>query len=200
MAYSDFTPKDIQAKLHLRIYEADALFGDVPSVQPSGLLKELLNEHIPLATFIATEKARSELLIAPVLVEVRRLLRREVSLFSGVSLTVDAEQGLTGICDFLFTRSPQFIVAAPVVAVVEAKNENIVSGLGQCAAELVAAQRLNQHEGYAQERLYGCVTSGTVWKFLYLHGTNLAIDRDEYTIQQPGNILGIFQWMLQSPP
>jgi hypothetical protein len=53
-----------------------------------------------LALNINTEKARSELIIAPLLVELRRLLNREISLFSGIDFTVDENQNLNGFCDF----------------------------------------------------------------------------------------------------
>ena len=43
-----------------------------------------------------TEKARSELIIAPILMEAIRLARPPVSLFSGAAFDVDKEQGLNG--------------------------------------------------------------------------------------------------------
>ena len=44
---------------------------------------------------------------------------------------MDFEKGLRGTCDFLLSLSPlQLTVQAPVVAIVEAKNNNIKSGLG----------------------------------------------------------------------
>ena len=40
----------------------------------SDLLRQTLQENVPLALDISTEKARSEFIIAPVLLEVRRQL------------------------------------------------------------------------------------------------------------------------------
>lgn len=41
-------------------------------------------------------------------------------------------QGLRGVCDFLLSVSPlQWALEAPVVAVVEAKNENMKPGAGK---------------------------------------------------------------------
>ncbi len=63
---------------------------------------------------------------------------------------VDQAQGLTGFCDYLIARSAKiYYVEAPVVAVVEAKREDIVGGLGQCAAEMVAIQIFNERGGEA---------------------------------------------------
>ena len=99
-----------------------------PSRNKSALpvLQAILEENIPLALAIATEKARSELLIAPVLVEVRKVVQHRISLFSGVDFNVDEQQGLNGICDFIIARSPeQYMVNAPVIMLVEAKNEDL---------------------------------------------------------------------------
>ena len=85
---------------------------------------------------------------APVLVEVRRQSQRRISLFSWVECTVDVAQGLHGVCDFLLSLSPlQLTIQAPVVAVVEAKNENMKAGIAQCTAEMLAAQKFNTLRG-----------------------------------------------------
>ena len=62
---------------------------------------------------------------------------------------------------------------SPVLMLVEAKNENIKAGLGQCAAEMIAAQILNVKSGLESQAVYGCVTTGTDWKFLELSDRTL---------------------------
>ena len=174
------------------------VFAQAASVTPSALLRETLTDSVPLALDISTEKARLEFIIAPVLAEVRRLGGGSISLFSGVDFTVDAEVGLGGMCDYLFSLSPlQLIVQAPVLAVVEAKNDNIKSGLGQCVAEMLAAQRFNAGRGLELPHLYGVVTTGSAWKFLRLSGSNVVVDEAEYYIHQPEMILGILVFMVQ---
>lgn len=131
MAYSDFTLQEAAQRFQLVIQEHDTPFATVPDIGPGEFLHTLLEENVPLALALSTEKARSELIIAPVLVEVRKLARRRISLFSGVDFPVDAAQGLTGGCDFLVAQSSeQFFVRAPVVMIVEANNENFTVGLG----------------------------------------------------------------------
>ena len=174
------------------------VFAQAASVTPSALLRETLTDSVPLALDISTEKARSEFIIAPVLAEVRRLGGGSISFFSGVDFTVDPEVGLGGMCDYLFSLSPlQLIVQAPVLAVVEAKNDNIKSGLGQCVAEMLAAQRFNAGRGLELPHLYGVVTTGSAWKFLRLSGSNVVVDEAEYYIHQPEMILGILVFMVQ---
>lgn len=90
---------------------------------PSALLQETLRYNVPIASAMGTEKARSELIIAPVLLELKRVARPDISLFSGVELTVDPNVGLAGICDSLISASPeQFFVEAPLVSMVPPKR------------------------------------------------------------------------------
>ena len=110
----------------------------------------------------------------------------------GVTFEVDKAQGLSGYCDYLITRSPEyFYVQAPVLAVVEAKREDVLGGLGQCAAEMVAIRLFNERDGTPQAAVFGCVTSGNIWRFLKLDGPTLFIDQPEYYLQDVGKILGI---------
>lgn len=200
MAYSDFRLPDVLDRFGLVTREAAGLFADRPRIAPSPLLVETLRYNVPLASSIGNEKARSELIIAPVLVELKRVHQPAVGLFSGVELAVDAAAGLTGTCDFLLSLTPeQLFVKAPIMALVEAKKEDMFVGLGQCAAEMVAARIFNERAGNAIETVYGAVTTGTAWKFLSLSGSTLSIDLNEYSIHEPDRILGILSSMA-SPP
>ena len=199
MAYSNFTLAKVKEDFGLTVDETQNLFADVEGVKPSDILSVTLQEYIPLATAIGTEKARSEFLIAPILSEVRRQLNYQISLFSGTDFNVDFDKGLIGYCDFLLSASrEQFFISAPVITIVEAKNENIIGGLGQCVAEMVAAQIFNQRKGIDIPVIYGVVTSGTAWRFLTLHETDVCIDLVEYYINQVDKILGIFLKPIQA--
>ena len=193
MAYSDFDLKKVQKDFGVRIDEEANLFADVMPVPPSPILANTLGETAPLATAINTEKARSELLIIPVLLDLWRQAQAQISLFLGIEFTVDAERGLTGYCDYILSRSKaQLTLNEPVVMIVEAKNENIKGGLGQCVAEMIAAQIFNAREGNAIETIYGAVTTGEIWKFLTLIGAITSIDlSDYYIVRDVDKILGI---------
>lgn len=198
MAYNNFTLDMLIQQFGLRVVSQADVFAQAAPVAPSALLRETLVDSVPLALDISTEKARSEFIIAPMLAEARRHFGGSISLFSGVDFTVDAEAGLGGVCDYLLSLSPlQLVVQAPIVAVVEAKNENIKAGLGQCVAEMLAAQRFNARRGAALPHLYGVVTTGSAWKFLRLSGADVTVDEAEYYIGQPEMILGILIFMVQ---
>ncbi len=192
MAYSDFSLPDVLKTFALSLEEQTDLFGSVPEAPISNALRQLLDETVPYALATNTEKGRSELIVAPLLLELRRLRKREITFFSGVDFNVDPDKGLRGTCDFLITRSPEMLfVRAPVVTIVEAKNESIKGGLGQCVAEMVAARRFNEKEGTGITTVYGAVTTGSSWKFMQLDGTTVSIDLPEYHINTVGKILGI---------
>lgn len=204
MAYSDFTLATVQAAFDLTIEERHRLFVEIDRVQPSERLLTDLNENKPLAIAINSEKARSEFLIAPILAEVRRRANGQASLFSGVEFSVVPGQGLKGYCDYILSRSSeQYYITAPVTIIIEAKNENIVAGLGQCIAAMVAAQIFNQRAEESTQSIltiYGVVTTGTNWKFITLRDRLVNIDVDEYYINQIDTILAILLQPLQPDP
>lgn len=199
MSYSDFTLKDIKNRFNITVEEDTSLWAGIKPCPPPGWLVRLLDNWIPLAHAISTEKARSEFIIAPVLAGVKELSIGKSSLFSGISFNVDQAQGLNGTCDFILSRSPeQLDLSVPIVIIVEAKNENMGTGLPQCMAEMIAASLFNEREGQPIWPLYGCVTTGSQWKFLqYNPDKRIAVDRDDYFIRQLDEILGIFLTFLR---
>ncbi|MFM9264012.1 hypothetical protein [Tychonema sp. BBK16] len=192
MPYSQFSVEQIKTNFGITLTRTVDLFADIPEIEPSSFLKETLQFNLPLALEINSEKARSELIVAPILVEIKKLLPERMSLFSGREFNVDAARGLSGYCDFLISRSPeQLVIESPVIALVEAKNDNIQSGLGQCMAETIAAQIFNQRQENDIQTIYGVVTTGSIWKFFKLEGIAIEIDTSEYFINNVGKILGI---------
>jgi hypothetical protein len=192
MAYSDFTLEKVKQNFQINTIEASDIFAQVADLECSQLLKEILQYNVPIATASNSKKARSEMIIAPILLELRRQLNDQVNLFSGVEFNVDAAQGLNGICDFIITNSTErLIITAPVVVIVEANKENIFAGLGQCIAEMLAAQILNERSGNERVPIYGTVTTGSIWQFLKLSGQEIQIDLSEYYLKDVNKILGI---------
>jgi len=192
MAYSDFTLSDIKEKFQIVTEEQVDIFPNIEEEKISDYLNETLKENIPLALAIHTEKARSEMIVTPILIEIRKILNHRISLFSGVEFNVDKEKGLNGICDYLISLSKeQLYVTSPVISVVEAKNDNIKSGLAQCSAEMIASQIFNEQKQDRIDTIYGIVTTGSIWKFLKLDGKTLYIDIKEYYLEQLGKIMGI---------
>ncbi len=163
------------------------------------MLIEFLPESVPLASATGSEKALSEGIIYPILLEVRRILGNKVSLFSGEDFTVDESVGLNGVCDFLISRSPELLeIEAPAVVVVEAKRSDLKTGMGQCVAEMIASQRFNEIKGTPINTIYGSVTTGILWRFLRLRGQTVEIDLTNYLLEPVEQIIGFFVWMIQN--
>lgn len=195
MSYSDFDLKTIENQFQLTLIEDRDVFSHLQEITISDLLHTLLKTNVPLAQAIGTEKAKSELIIINIILELKR--QYNIGLFSGIEFNVDKAKGLNGFCDFLITKSPeQLFIKAPVIALVEAKNENIIGGLGQCAAEMIAARIFNTKENQPYDTIYGAVTTGHAWKFLKLEANNLIIDIEDYYIKNPGKILAILATMI----
>ena len=198
MSYSQFTLATVKKAFDLITIEEANLFAKVSKIKCSEYLAEMLQYNVPLALASNTEKARSEMIITPILIEVRKQLNGNCNLFSGVEFEVESDKGLTGYCDFILSDSPEkLFVAAPVIMLVEAKNENIKGGLGQCIAEMVAAQLFNERDGNKIPIIYGAVTIGTIWQFLKLTGKEVAIDLSEYYLTEIEQILGILVTAIQ---
>jgi hypothetical protein len=192
MPYSQFDIQGIRVNFGITILEKVGTFAETPEITSSDFLAETLRFNTPIALAINSEKARSEMIIAPILLELKRLYPEKVSLFSGKDFTVDIEKGLNGFCDFLISRTPeQLTIMSPVIAIVEAKNENIEAGLGQCMAEMIAAQIFNQQRGNQFPQILGAVTTGSSWKFMRLEEQTIEVDLNEYFLTQIGKILGI---------
>jgi hypothetical protein len=198
MSYSQFTLEEIEATFDVTILENMEIFSHIPESDCSDFLKQTLAYNIPLALEIATEKARSEMIVTPILIEIKQQFQSQISLFSGKEFNVDIEKGLVGYCDFLLSKSPsQLIIKSPVAVLVEAKNDNIQSGLGQCIAEMIAAQIFNQRQGNQIPTIYGGVTTGTNWKFMQLTNKIVEVDPNEYFLSNVNKIIGILKSFLE---
>ncbi|MFB2892043.1 hypothetical protein ACE1CI_03750 [Aerosakkonemataceae cyanobacterium BLCC-F50] len=205
MLYSSFTLAKVKKEFGLTTIEAGRFLPEIDPIAPSSRLQAVL-EDLPWAFALAlrsniavgSEKAKSEGIIYPVLQEVRRIVNQQVSLFSGRDFTVDVDKGLTGYLDYLISRSSeQLEIEAPVVIVGEAKRDNLNEGLGQCIAEMVAAQLFNQANQINIPTIYGAVSNGTQWRFLKLEGTTVAIDLMDYALPPVDQILGFLVWMVR---
>ena len=198
MAYSDFSLSQVKKVFGLT-EESVQLFSDVAALEPSSWLQETLSYSLKLALSSSSEKARSEFIIAPILIELERRNPNKLSIYSGEKLDVDEEKGLKGECDFILSKGPvSLTMQTPIISLVEAKKSDIKGGLGQCIAQMLGAERFNALEGTSISAIYGCVTTGEDWQFLKLEGTRVFVDNQRYYINELGKLLGVFQSIVDS--
>jgi hypothetical protein len=198
MAFRDFSFPKVQHDLGLAVHDADLFAAAAPFAVREEFVA-FLQDGVVLAVANSTEKAKSEFIIAPILLELRRSLGYSFSLFSGLEWDVDPSQGLNGYCDFIITKGEsQYVLSAPYVAIAEAKNDIIRTGLGQCIAAMYAAQLCNQQAKVPISTVYGVVSTGSAWKFLQLQGNVVTIDIPEYYVDNLPKIMGILRQIVQS--
>ena len=160
-------------------------------------LQESLAKGRPLA--LGSEKARSEFIVAPILVASRDLSHNRITVYSGQRLDSDPGSGLMGECDFILTLTPPLpIMQAPIVCIVEAKKNDIDLGFGQCAAQMVGAQRLNARDATGVDTIFGCITTGETWQFLQLDHDILMVESQRYYINDVPLLLAVFQAIIAS--
>jgi hypothetical protein len=196
MGYSNFKSLRLTLK-KLNLSETDKnMFPIIAPVQPSDWLLQTLviAKRFPLTN----EKSKSERIISPILAEVAMCFDDKITLFSGEDLPVDASNDLSGECDFFFAKHPRkSVMQAPVITLVEAKDEDFDYGQAQCTAQMYAAMRYNEMEGKPLPFIYGCAVTGDVWKFLRLENNVITVDTEVYYLVQLPQILGIFHQIIK---
>ncbi len=197
MSYSQFTLKEVMEAFQLKGTPESfpVLFPNITAIEPSEHLKNVLqqNKIIPAKS----EKARSETIITPILVEIAQRSNGKFTVLSGERMDVDSSRGLAGECDYIFnTFSVRQVLTEPVFALVEAKKGDIDEGLGQCLAQMIGAKELNQAKDKPIPAIYGCVTNGEIWQFLKLEQDTITIDYDRYYLSEINKLLGIFQYII----
>ena len=142
------------------------------------------------------EKSKSERVVSPILLEVLEQYREQITFFSGEEVNISAEDDLAGPCDFFFALTPpSLLLEAPIISIVEAKDEDLDWGIAQCSAQLYAANLFNQQEGKLIPILYGCATTGTEWVFLKFEDNTFSIDKKPMT--ELSEILGTWHWIIK---
>ena len=192
MSYSNFSLREVKSKFGLS-EQRIVLFeqGIIPQ-KPSAWLLQTLEFNNDAA--LISEKERSELLVSPILTELRQRNNKVFSIYSGANLEADAEQGLNGECDFILTKSPQLIsVESPIFCLVEAKKDDILGAFGQCIAQMVGAKIYNQKDGKNIEIIFGCITTGIDWQLLKLENNIVTIDINLFSIKDLPQLLGVLQ-------
>jgi hypothetical protein len=190
MPYTDFDLATAETRLGVSVRPAD-LFPKLEPVTVPGWLHDQLARGQELA--LLTEKARSEMLIVPILLAAREIAERSFAIFSGQRLDVDPTRGLSGECDFILSQQDAVpVLRAPVMIVLEAKRGDIEGGVGQCVAQMVGARTFNERAGHPA-RVFGCVTTGEDWQFLRLDDSAATYDTTRRYINDLGRLLAVFR-------
>jgi hypothetical protein len=128
---------------------------------------------------VGSEAAKRELMIAPVLHSVLRTADARLN----VEYSLDVNDRLSGVIDYLFRSEQQLIV-------IEAKKGDLEKGFNQLAAEMIAVDVFNENDSPAV--IYGAVSIGEVWRFAVLERAVKRIVKDVHTFRFPEDLEDIF--------
>jgi len=198
MSYSEFSLNRVKKEFNLTEKKIK-LFDSEKQIEATDWLKQTLELSLDLALSSSSEKARSEFIVAPILLELENINNKSFSIFSGENLEADPEKGLNGECDFILSKGPiSSTIQLPIFSLVEAKKNDVKEGLGQCVAQMLGAKIFTKNEGADFSFIYGCVTTGETWQFMKLENEMLFMDTRRYYINELGKLLWIFQHILDS--
>ncbi|RKZ40162.1 MAG: hypothetical protein DRQ49_01015 [Gammaproteobacteria bacterium] len=162
MPFSDFKNiPQVQRKYDIKYRESH--FITIDNFIVSNIFQQEFDFNVKNMDIFSSEAARCEIIIFPILREVYKSYSTKFAIWVQKSLSYDTE--LTGIPDYLVSRKSEYgklLLDYPVLAVVEAKKNDFEQGWGQCLAELVASQKLNDNVDLP---VYGIVTDGKTWEF-----------------------------------
>ncbi|MEY4905131.1 MAG: hypothetical protein RLZZ292_2946 [Bacteroidota bacterium] len=193
MGYSKY--KNIKSVIKKFGLDADFLniFPDIAPKPISPWLAETL--QIAKLMPLTNEKTKSERIVSPVLLDIVRQFTSRLCLFSGEDLVVSPEDDLSGECDFFFSlHAPKPYIDFPIISLVEAKDDDMEWGLGQCAAQVYGAHLYNAAEGKSVPVLYGCATTGKDWQFFRFENNIFYVHHEEMT--DLPQVIGTWHWIL----
>jgi hypothetical protein len=194
MAYSQFNYKRVKAELGIE-NTLQILFEQIEQITPSSWLKETLAHAKEVALF--SEKSRSEGIVFPILLEVKKYYQDTLAIYSGAILNADDTKGLNGECDFILSSGRQnFDLSTPLFCMIEAEDNDIEKNIPQCTAQMEGARIFNANEGKSIDVICGCVTTGTEWQFLKLEHKTCYIDKERYYINDLPTLLGVLHTII----
>ena len=179
MAFSDFQKiSQVQEQFGIK-YTANDFF-KVEAATPSPQFLQELEFSLQHIHVLSSEASRCEAIIFPVLREVYKRYADNYVLYIKEPITYD--ETLNGTPDYLISTKSELgitVVGTPLIMLVEAKKNDFEQEWGQCLAELVAAQKINDNPSFP---VYGIVTDGTLWEFGQLSGDVFTLNRTSVTL------------------
>ena len=194
MAFTDFKSiRQVQEAFNIKYAEANYL--QYEDVEPSKAFLEEFEFSQRHINVLSSEAARCENIIYPILRDVYKNYVDWFSLWSHESISYDAE--LNGTSDYLVSTKSALgktVPGIPILVVVEAKRNDFVTGWGQCLAELVAVQKINNDN---LKPVYGIVTDGTLWQFGKLVEDQFTLSETALTVNELKKVFGAIGYLMR---
>ena len=193
MAFAEFkTIAAVLEKFRIKYQESDFISPTSFEISPAFLADfNFVREHIDIKV---SEYSICENIIYPVLKEVYKKYANAFALWSHKPLNYDSD--LAGTPDYLLATKSELgkvVLGQPLLMVVEAKKNNFEEGWGQCLAEMMMAQKINQDPSFT---VYGIVSDGEVWQFGKLVASDFTEHRTFFTINDLQRLFGAIDFVL----
>ena len=195
MAFSEYKHiAQVQQEYHITYREQHFLVAQAKDPSPKFVDEFVFNlENIDVYT---SEGSRSEMIICPILREVYKHYYQNYALWIQKSIAYD--ERLTGTPDYMIAKRSglgKTVFEFPMIIAVEAKQNDFTKGWGQCAAELVAAQRLNAE---SMRPVYGIVSDGKLWEFGRLRESHFIKESEGFTVDHLGLLFGVLDMLFHA--
>ncbi len=196
MAYSKYTYLRLKTDLGIRIHY-QTLFSHIEAHPPSEWLLQTL--EIGRKTAFFSEKSRSETMVFPILAEIQQSSLESIVIYSGAELNIDETKDLNGECDYVLGKGEQLLALdAPLMCVIEAKDNDIEKAIPQCIAQMEAARQFNLLNQSLIYPIFGCATIGSEWLFIRLEYPNVYIDINRFHIANLRDLLGVLAQIMRT--
>lgn len=188
MAFSDFKAiSEVLEKFRIVYTEKDFFTVEVPLNPSEQFLQdfEFCRQHIDV---FASEAARCEVIIFPILKEIYKRYAGTYALW--IQKPIAYDEILNGTPDYLISTKSELgrpVVGTPLILLAEAKKNDFEQGWGQCLAELVAAQKINDDPEFP---VYGVVSDGISWQFGCLIGDVFTQNRTNFGVDNLPMLFG----------
>lgn len=142
-----------------------------------------------------SEYAVCEKFIYPILKEVWKPYRQHLLLWSHPVLNYD--QNLSGIPDYVVAKRSllgRVVFERPFFVVVEAKRDDFEAGWGQCLAEMIAIQKINEA---MDQTVFGIVSNGKSWEFGQLQAQRFVKEIITYSLTELDRLFAALNYLFQ---
>ena len=145
-------------------------------------LKDRIEEILPLVSL--EEKARREILISPVILNLIHYTKSELR----IEYFIKVNEQLQGYLDYFLQKQQNLLV-------IEAKKGDLDYGLTQLVAELITLDKWEEKE----EQIYiiGAITTGQIWQFCRIDRQNKHIEQGLQIYRVPDDLEILMRIMVQ---
>ena len=105
LGYGDLSLENLRKTFQLHLSRTE-IFSEIIPVEPAAWLKQVLQEGFEIS--VISEKARSEFIIASILLFIREMHQSKIGICSGTRFNIEPSRGLRGVCDFILGKGPVY--------------------------------------------------------------------------------------------